>query len=192
MNFNHKKKQRGFTLIEIVVGIVVLAVAMTIVTSIFLPQANKMTGPMYQIKATALGKSIMNQVLIRYYDELNISSGSFIPCTDCNSGLGPDKRTLPAISESRTNPSAFNDVDDYNAYCDVGGEGTYDPQLARQQLTNSSDNRYNGYGVRICVEMAADKFVTGSSANNIAKRIVLTVFMPNNETITLTSFKGNY
>ena len=150
---------------------------------------------MYQIKATALGKSIMNQVLIRYYDELNVSSGSFSPCTTCSSGLGPDKRTLPAVSESRGNPSAFNDVDDYNAYCDVGGEGTYDPQLARQQLIDNSDNRYNGYGIRICVTLAADNFAPSipvNTSNNVAKRIELTVFMPNNEEITFTSFKGNY
>ncbi|WP_017221682.1 type IV pilus modification PilV family protein [Moritella dasanensis] len=185
-------KQRGFTLIEIVVGIVVLAVALTIVTGVFLPQANKMTSPMYQIKATALGKSIMNQVLIRYYDDVNVRSGSFSPCTSCtdDADLGPE------FPESRVNPNNFNDVDDYNVYCDVNHDGSantnYNPQLARQQLTNNSDNSYNGYGIRICVSLAADKFVTGSTANNVAKRISLTIFMPNNEEITLTSFKGNY
>ena len=60
------KNKAGFTLIEIVVGIIVLAVSLTIVSSIFLPQANKTITPMYQIKATALGKRIMDQVLIRH------------------------------------------------------------------------------------------------------------------------------
>lgn len=187
-------KQRGFTLIEIVVGIVVLAVAMTIVTGVFLPQANKMTGPMYQIKATALGKSIMNQVLIRYYDENNLVLGSFSPCLNCTSAanLGTDG------SENRNNPSGFNDVDDYNVYCDVNDDSSantdYDPQLARQQLTNNVDNSYNGYGIRICVSLAADKFVPNSPANtnDVAKRVSLTVFMPNNEEISFASFKGNY
>jgi len=173
-----KYRQSGFTLIEIVVGIVVLAVSLTIVTSVFLPQANKMTTPMYQIKATALGKSIMNQVLIRYYDELNISSGSFSPCTSttCSSFLGPEPPEVGNV------PDGFNDVDDYNAYCNS------DPQATLKFFTDE----YPGYGVNICVTNAADKFVPGSSANNVAKRISMTVFMPNNETITLTSFKGNY
>ena len=92
-------KQRGFTLIEIVIGIVVLAIALTIVTGVFLPQANKMTTPMYQIKATALGKSIMNQVLIRYYDDVNARTNGSIRCgqiiaggvtVPCSTTLGLD------------------------------------------------------------------------------------------------------
>ena len=175
-------KQRGFTLIEIVVGIVVLAVSLTIVTSVFLPQANKMTGPMYQIKATALGKSIMNQVLIRYYDELNVSSGSFSPCTDttCSSVLGPE------LPELRSNPDGFNDVDDYDIYCD--DRAGYNPSTALGFFTSD----YPGYGLKICVSLAADKFGGTAGDKHIAKRITMTIFMPNNEEITLTSFKGNY
>ncbi|QFI39741.1 prepilin-type N-terminal cleavage/methylation domain-containing protein [Moritella marina ATCC 15381] len=175
-----KCKQRGFTLIEIVVGIVVLAVALTIVTGVFLPQASKMTSPMYQIKATALGKSIMNQVLIRYYDDVNISSGSFSPCTNttCTVSFGVE-------SEDPDEPDTFNDVDDYQVYCST------DPQTTLNRFTDE----YPGYGINICVTNAANKFVPltpENTNNNVAKRIELTVFMPNNETITLTSFKGNY
>ena len=171
-------KQRGFTLIEIVVGIVVLAVALTIVTGVFLPQANKMTSPMYQIKATALGKSLMNQVLIRYYDENNLILGSFSPCATCTAvaDFGTDG------IENRNNPNGFNDVDDYHEYC------TSDPKTTLTLFTNE----YPGYGLNICVSHAAEKFVTGSTANNVAKRLQVTIFMPNNEEITLTSFKGNY
>lgn len=182
-------RQRGFTLIEIVVGIVVLAVAMTIVTSIFLPQANKMTGPMYQIKATALGKSIMNQVLIRYYDDVNARANGSIRCgqviagsvtVSCSASLGLD------VVETKASPNGFNDVDDYHIYCD--DQTGYDPKVALGFFTSE----YPGYGVRICASLAADKFGGSSGENHVAKRISVTIFMPNNEAITLTSFKGNY
>ncbi|MFT5806233.1 MAG: MSHA pilin protein MshD [Moritella dasanensis] len=172
-------KPRGFTLIEIVVGIVVLAISLTIVTGVFLPQANKMTGPMYQIKATALGRSIMNQVLIRYYDEVNALTNGVIPCDDvikCSIALGLE------TGEDKTSPNSFNDVDDYNEYC----------HSAPIETLKLFTIKYPGYGLNICVSYAADKFVLGSSVNYVAKRIRVTVFMPNNETITLTSFKGNY
>jgi len=168
-------KHAGFTLIEIVVGIVVLAVSLTIVTSIFLPQANKMTTPMYQIKATALGKSLMNQMLIRYYDDVNARSNGFIRCgaiVACSSTLGLD------AGESKASPNGFNDVDDYHAYCND------DPKTTLQLFTNE----YPGYGARVCVTEST-KFAGDSDA---AKRLVLTVFMPNNEGITFTAFKGNY
>jgi len=184
-------KQRGFTLIEIVVGIVVLAVSLTIVTSIFLPQANKMTTPMYQVKATALGKSIMNQVLIRYYDDINARANGSIRCGEviaggvtvpCSTTLGLDAGENASFPNGSNTFDAFNDVDDYDVYCD------YDPQIAREALINNPARPYNGYGVRICVT-ESDKF---DGDTDVAKRIVLTVFMPNNEAITLTSFKGNY
>jgi len=170
-----KYRQDGFTLIEIVVGIVVLAVSLTIVTSIFLPQANKMTSPMYQIKASALGKSIMNQVLIRYYDELNISSGSFSPCTTCTVSFGVE-------SEDPDLPNTFNDVDDYNEYCNSN------PRDTLELFTDE----YPGYGINICVENAADQFGETGTLTSVAKQITMTILMPNNEEITFTSFKGNY
>ncbi|GIC76090.1 prepilin-type N-terminal cleavage/methylation domain-containing protein [Moritella sp. F3] len=178
-----KKKQRGFTLIEIVVGIVVLVVALTIVTSTFLPQANKMTTPMYQIKATALGKSIMNQILIRYYDDANARTNGAIRCgkdiggvTVACSSLGLD------AGETSGNPGGFNDVDDYHVYCNTN------PVDNLAAFTNE----YPGYGLNICVTNAAAQFGETSTLDHVAKRIRMTIFMPNNEEITLTSFKGNY
>ncbi|CAM2781859.1 type IV pilus modification PilV family protein [Moritella viscosa] len=183
------RNQRGFTLIEIVVGMVVLAISLVIVTGIFLPQANNTVTPMYQIKATALGKRIMDQVLIRYYDETSTSSGGFIRCGEqnsdgvvlfpCSSDLGTDG------SEVSSAPGNFNDVDDYNIYC-----GNSDPGAALASFTNE----YPGYGLRICVSFAADKFNSNltSDVTDIAKRIRVTISMPNDEAIELTSFKGNY
>jgi len=184
------RNQRGFTLIEIVVGMVVLAISLVIVTSIFLPQANNTVTPMYQIKATALGKRIMDQVLIRYYDDASTSSGGFIRCGEtisnlipfpCSSELGPED------GEFSSAPDNFNDVDDYDIYCD--DRANYDPSAALGAFTNE----YPGYGLRICVSFAADKFDGGLAADiDVAKRIRVTIFMPNDEAIELTAFKGNY
>ena len=182
------RNQRGFTLIEIVVGMVVLAISLVIVTGIFLPQANNTVTPMYQIKATALGKRIMDQVLIRYYDETSTNSGRFIRCGEailgivqfpCSSDLGTDG------SEVSSAPGNFNDVDDYNIYC-----GNSDPGAALASFTNE----YPGYGLRICVSFAADKFDSNltSGVTDVAKRIRVTISMPNDEAIELTAFKGNY
>ncbi|QUM82766.1 type II secretion system protein [Moritella sp. 5] len=179
------RHQRGFTLIEIVVGMVVLAISLVIVTGIFLPQANNTVTSMYQIKATALGKRIMDQVLLRYYDENIVSSAGFIRCDEvklCSTDLGTEG------SEVRSTPNNFNDVDDYNIYC--GDRPNYDPSAALAYFTSE----YPGYGLQICVSFAADKFDPNLTSGGIyvAKRIRVTIFMPNDESIELTSFKGNY
>lgn len=177
------KNKAGFTLIEIVVGIIVLAVSLTIVSSIFLPQANKTITPMYQIKATALGKRIMDQVLIRYYDEATANTGGYIRCgevpgTDCSSKLELGLDT----GENRLLPDGFNDVDDYQVYCDD------DPTTVLGFFTDE----YPGYGLKICVTFAADRFGGNADDIDVAKRVQVTVSMPNSETITLSAFKGNY
>jgi MSHA pilin protein MshD len=178
------KNKAGFTLIEIVIGIIVLAVSLTIVSSIFLPQANKTITPMYQIKATALGKRIMDQVLIRYYDDAMASTGGYIRCGEtiagvtinCSSKLGLD------TGEIRSQPNGFNDVDDYQVYCnDV-------PTTVIGFFTDE----YPGYGLKICVAQAAVKFGGNAGDIDVAKRVKVTIFMPNSDTITLSSFKGNY
>lgn len=185
------RNQRGFTLIEIVIGMVVLAISLVIITGIFLPQAKDTVTPMYQIKATALGKRIMDQVLIRYYDEASTTSGGFVRCGEsvlgaipfpCSTTLGPD------TGEVSTAPDAFNDVDDYDIYCN--DRASYDPSAALNAFTSD----YPGYGLRICVSLAADKFdpSLGTGVIDVAKRVQVTIFMPNDESIELTAFKGNY
>ena len=51
-------KPRGFTLIELVVGIVVFAIALTLFTSLIVPQAVRSVDPIFQVRAAELGQSL--------------------------------------------------------------------------------------------------------------------------------------
>lgn len=172
----------GFTLIEMVVGIVVLAVAMVIVTGVFLPQASQTLTPMYQIRATGLAKNIMNQILVRAYDENNANTGSFVLCT---SSSCTDLAAFGVETESNIVPESFNDVDDYHVYCD---------DSMNQRVTNLRyfTSEYPGYGLRVCVNNGADRFDGLVTDKHIAKLITVTVSMPNDETVMLSALKGNY
>ena len=194
-------RQRGFTLIELVIGIVVLAVALTLITSAFLPQANKAKTPMYQVRATELAESMMDDILIRYYDAVNVSRASYQPCGDGSSDNSGVACTLaadfgPELGEHKSQPQQFNDVDDYQIYCNLNNDGSvnssYDPKAALAFFTSA----YPQYGVRICVTDSGAKFASASAAAatspDIAKRIVLQLFMPDGDAVTLTAFKGNY
>lgn len=175
----------GFTLIEMVVGIVVLAVAMTIVTGVFLPQASQTLTPMYQIRATALAKNIMNQILIREFDNVNANTGGFIRC-DAATGVVPCTTILGTNGdEKETSPDSFNDVDDFHVYCD-------DDMSTRQTNLQRFTTEYPGYGLRVCLSYTADKFDGAPADKHIAKLITVTISMPDNDVIALSSFKGNY
>ena len=98
------KSQTGFTLLELVIGIVVFTISLTIVLSLIVPQAEQTAEPFRQVKAAKLGQSLMNDILSRSYDENSDRSPPFVTCVDkpdpsnasdnlCSDALGPLQRT---------------------------------------------------------------------------------------------------
>ncbi len=63
-----RKRSEGFTLLELVIGIVVFTISLTIVLSLIVPQAEQTAEPFRQVKAAKLGQSLMNDILSRSYD----------------------------------------------------------------------------------------------------------------------------
>jgi len=63
--FNNK----GFTLIEIVIGMTVLAIAMMLMNAVLITQSRDTLTPLHQLRATQLGQSILQNVLSRSYGE---------------------------------------------------------------------------------------------------------------------------
>lgn len=61
--------QRGFTLIEGVITIVILGIAMITLTSFLFPQAERSAIPFYQARAAAIGQAFLNEILSRKFDE---------------------------------------------------------------------------------------------------------------------------
>jgi MSHA pilin protein MshD len=72
--------QAGFTLIEVIVGIVVLAIALTLITAVLGPLSQKSTEPWHQVRAAELGHSFLNEVMARSFDESSDRSGGAYRC----------------------------------------------------------------------------------------------------------------
>ena len=116
---------RGFTLVETIVGIVVLSIAFTIFTSLIYPLANQSAEQVHQIRAAELGQSMLNEIFGRAFDENSDMSGGVYRCGEdrngdglvkpengetCSTAIGPDNLTV-STKETR---SSFDDVDDYD------------------------------------------------------------------------------
>ena len=89
-------KHKGFTLIELILGMVVLAIVMTIITGLLAPQARQSADPVVQIRATELGQALMNEVLGKSFDENSDRSPPWnrcgengVSCTD-SANFGAD------------------------------------------------------------------------------------------------------
>lgn len=173
------RRQTGFTLVELVVGIVVMAVALTVLSTVFFSSAGRSVEPMLQIRAAEFAQALMDEILAKPFDETTPLGG--IPaCTGCtaSAGFGSD-------GESRGN---YDDVDDYHDSCGS-------PIAISNALGNPVDHFAN-YSMEVCVSYDGD--YDGVADNNTnAKLIVVTIYLPqgaglDNNQLQLSAYKGNY
>jgi MSHA pilin protein MshD len=176
------KTQRGFTLIELVVGIVIFAVALVLVVSFLQPQVKKGIDPIWQVRAASLGQSLSNEILAKAFDQNSNQVGGLVRCnegTACTTSgnLG---------AESGEARDSYNDVDDYNGLS-VSGSGI----LNSLGLTTNVNgiNIYEGFN-----DDDLDQLGNLDTGTLTADRKLITVVIttPGGERITMTSVKGNF
>ena len=164
----HKKCVNGFTLLELVIGIVVFTISLTVVLSLIVPQAEQTAEPFRQVKAAKLGQSLMNDILSRSYDENSDRSPPFETCNakgNCSTTLGPGE----------ANEDDYDDVDDYNGYTvnDVGGN-------------------YSSFGFTVTVDYDSDLNDSTPTDGLTFKRIDIAVTAPDGQVYNFSAYRGSY
>ncbi len=188
--------QQGFTLIESIVAMVLMAIAMTILMTIFFPYIEKSGQAQYQVRASALGQSMMTTILSRGFDENSDPNGGLIRCDDnsapaCSTSLGVDNGELDA--------SRFDDVDDYNgcwyttdasrARCQSSPYGTLTDVLGEQLAS-----QYNNFSVDVVVNLVNQAQLTQNqpATAQIFKKIELTIYPGKYMPVYFEAYRGNY
>ena len=188
----------GFTLLELVAGIALFAVVMLLITGAFLPMVNKQAQPIYQIRAAELAQSMLQEILARSYDENSDRTGQTVAgkyqycgsidpaniLTETSAALGSCSTTLGA--DSSETYATFDDVDDFNLYCNVPITGS-----AFAQLQGLDTALYENYSIKVCVENAPE-LLGLTTRNDVAKKVTVTVTTPAGEAIPFTSYRSNY
>jgi MSHA pilin protein MshD len=151
--------QRGFSLVELVIGLVVMSIALVTLTTVLYPQFVRGLDPIFQIRAAELGQSLADEILGKAFDQLTPVGGQ-PPCNPCSAVMG---------SEAGENRTTFNDVDDYNDYCAAPVAVTNANNIVRADFAN--------YQMQICV-INDDNYSGVANGNNVAKLITITIFPP--------------
>ena len=164
----HRKGENGFTLLELVIGIVVFTISLTVVLSLIVPQAEQTAEPFRQVKAAKLGQSLMNDILSRSYDENSDRSPPFETCNakgNCSTTLGPEEAS----------EDDYDDVDDYNGYTvnDVGGN-------------------YSSFGFTVTVDYDSDLNDSTPTDGLTFKRIDIAVTAPDGQVYNFSAYRGSY
>jgi MSHA pilin protein MshD len=176
---------RGFTLIELIVGIVVLSISLSIVSTLIAPAEQKSADQILQVKAAELGQSFLNDITSRAFDENSDMVGGLVrcgdvgsdPCTDTDK-LGPEDGNDGRDNKGEITRDLFNDVDDFDNYSlqfNAKGEGL---QASYTNFKIDVQVKYDGVSLGL--------------ANVNAKRITVTITTPLGTAIEFATHKANF
>lgn len=180
-------KQAGFTLVELIVGMVVLGIALLMISSILGPMYIRSSEPWHQVRAAELGHSLMNEILARSFDENSSRGANLLRCNEA----GADSciaamPACPASGMSSTTEEAsrdlYDDVDDFHCF---RGDGAAVSNILNESLADS----YRNYQVEVFVSYAGADV---GLPNQNAKRVDIRVILPSGDSIAFSSYKGNW
>ena len=186
-------KLRGFTLIEMVIAMTILAIAITGVTASLFPLGKQSADQAAAVKATELGRALMDEILGRHFDH---KSGPYGGLPNCIPKLVDDAESCtlpkdlgPDDGENFADKAAFNDVDDFNG---LTGEVTDVLDEVLQGIHTS----YTDYKVNIEVFYEIDNFGTMlgqvSSTATDYKRINVIITDRQGQEYPISAIKGNF
>ena len=184
----HSLRHKGFTLIETIVGIVVLAISFSVLTSLIFPVTQQSAEQLHQVKAAELAQSMLNEIQNKAFDQNSDMAGGLLRCgeTDapaCSTDMGKD--TVLGITETRV---TFNDVDDYN-----------DLDYSAGEVENSQGDilsLYLGYAmyISVCNDADYDGVCNADPAINksTAKLITIKITTPTDFSLYFSTYRANF
>ncbi|MDF3124919.1 prepilin-type N-terminal cleavage/methylation domain-containing protein [Rheinheimera sp. 1928-s] len=178
------KQQSGFTLIEVIVGIVVLAIALVVITGALGPLYKRSADPWHQVRAAELGHSLLNEIMARSFDENSDRSGGEFRCGEAGYQACSDFCNNPVavnLAENETR-AGFDDVDDFNGL-----------QLNGSDIVGSAgslalSSLYVGYQANVAVSCVG----TDGQVNNEVKEVIVTITTPSGETLAFSAYRSNW
>lgn len=171
-NLIGNKKMQGFTLMELVVGMLVMGIAITMMTSMLFPQADRAAKTLHRVRSAELAHGILNEIWGKRFDQFTNANGG-VPA--CGSPLG-----MTCTAETAFGPDGgetreqFNDVDDYHG-------------LSETKLMLNSTQSYAAFYPNYRLEVIVG---LGTVANT--KLITVKVTTPDGEVITYQAVRSNY
>lgn len=190
--FKFKHINNGFTLIETVVGIVVLAISFSVITTLIFPIVEQSADQLHQVKAAELGQSLLNEIQNKAFDENSDKVGGVIRCGDA--APAPACTTNDKLGEDTgENRATYDDVDDYDGL-NVDPLNDYIENSQRQSL----GDLYLGYGLNVTVCNDGDydgncsEKIFGNTDTSRAKLITVTITTPTGFAIKFSTYRANF
>lgn len=172
-----RRSNRGFTLIEIIIVIVLIGSMMAGMSVVFISNINKSHYPYLRQRALAVATAFLDEIQHKRWNENTPLGGGCVntAATTCSGGaamaaIGPDG------GETR---SDYDDIDDYSGI----------NQSPPQDSSGTNMPGYAGFSVIITVEEPASDW-EGVEQEDV-RLITITVTSSAGETISLSTYRVN-
>ncbi len=163
------KMQRGITLIELLIFIIVVSVGLLGAIAVFGPAVRGSADPMIRKQTLNLAEALLREVMQKSFE-----NDPADPNNTSNT-LGCTPNTVPVCTaNSQVSRPLYNDVDDYIGFNQVG--------ILRL-------NGANVPGLEACTEAVA---VTPTTINAVAGKLITATVRCGGETVPLSAFRSNY
>jgi len=181
------EKSAGFTLLELIVGVVVLGIALLMISSILGPMYIKSAEPWHQVRAAELGHSLMNEIMARSFDENSSRGATLLRCNEagadsCIAAMPGCPANGMSSATEEASRDLYDDVDDFHCF---RGDGAAVSNILNESLADS----YRNYQVAVFVSYAGADV---GLPNQSAKRVDISVILPSGDSIAFSSYKGNW
>lgn len=173
--------ERGLSLIELLVFIVVVGVAVTGVVSVFSLNARSSADPVVRKQAVAIAESLLEEVLSKpytYCDPDDANAETATSPADC--ATMPETAMAPEADETRySNLTPYDNVNDYNGFSMTG-------------IVDISGNAI----IPLAAYSASIQVQTAGAFNGILAGetllVTVTVTAPGNHSVSLSGYRTRY
>jgi MSHA pilin protein MshD len=164
--------QVGFTLMELVIGMLVMSIAIVMMSTMLFPQSDRAAKTLHRVRSAELAHGILNEIWGKRFDQ-NTNANGGVPA--CDSPLGMTCTAETAYGPDGSEPrEQFNDVDDYHG-------------LNESSLMLNSSQSYRDFYPNYRLQVSV---VAGTAANT--KLVTVDVSTPDGEVIRYQALRSNY
>ncbi|MEQ1593391.1 MAG: prepilin-type N-terminal cleavage/methylation domain-containing protein [Thiobacillaceae bacterium] len=182
------KRQRGLTLVELLVFIVIIGIAANAMLAVFASLTRSSAGLLPDKQAQAIAAAMMNEVMAQpftFCDPTDVNAATAVNVAGCANPLLRENNFVPEVGETRNGASSFDNVNDYNSLLPI---------------PVSSPNQFPVTGVTAVASLPAYTYqITVASAGMIAGvpaaetlRVTVTVTPPTGAQVKLDGVRFRY
>lgn len=197
-NYQINKKEDGYSLLELLVGVVIFGFSLLTISMTLFPMISSSASPHFEARAAALGQSVMSQVLAKQFDKNSDPNGSRWRCDESASAVSAMGIVAPNVIATCSSPliaqNKFAAIEDFigcwgeaKQACTQKYRGTLDTFLGGQAAD------YQGFSLNINVYY--DKSFplgTVNKNNQLFKRVDLYVDVEKHGRYQFSSYRGNF